>query len=68
MYVVFNEVGRLIEHCWLFWELVDNIIFAKTILQLKVMFSIINDNWEVVENIIEKWGFSPSVGLYVCRF
>jgi hypothetical protein len=25
-----------------------------------VMFSTINDNWEVVENIVEKWGFFPS--------
>jgi hypothetical protein len=34
---------------------------SKNILQLKVMFSTINDSWEVVENIVEKWGFSPSV-------
>jgi hypothetical protein len=24
------------------------------------MFSTINDTWEVVENIVEKWGFSPN--------
>ncbi len=33
---------------------------AKDILQLKVMFSTINDNWEVIENIVEKWGFPPN--------
>jgi hypothetical protein len=25
------------------------------------MFSTINDSWKVVENIVEKWGFSSSV-------
>ncbi len=25
------------------------------------MFSTINNSWKVVENIVEKWGFSPSV-------
>ncbi len=30
---------------------------AKNILQLKVMFSSINDTREVIENIVEEWGF-----------
>ncbi len=30
-------------------------------MQLKVIFSTINNSWKVVENIVEKWGFSPSV-------
>jgi hypothetical protein len=25
-----------------------------------VIFSTINDSWEIVESIVEKWGFSPS--------
>jgi hypothetical protein len=33
---------------------------AKCILQLEVMFSTTNDNWEVIENIVEKRGFFPN--------
>jgi hypothetical protein len=29
-----------------------------------MMFSTINDSWEVVENIVEKWGFSLSYNAF----
>ncbi len=51
-----TTLSNILEISWKchFW-------IAKNILQLKVMFSTINDSWKIVANIVEKWGFSPSV-------